>query len=429
LGLVECAGAENMKIKIIEALMRNLRSADSAVESLRALVAGCANQSDLLNRKLNQMIAGLDNQSDLFNRKLNEVIAGLNKQSDLLNRKLDQVIAGLDNQSGLFNRQLDRLTERIAAGYPARSHDLANASTPSSQALSAPPLRQTNQDPSLLISEQDYDTARPNHGARDVRHCPGCVLNHSGPTENPAFLALSRFAEGDCVPEQAWDAVLGETFVEAASVPHAAQVFARRSYAEHYLSELDRRHCGHYQPGWVDHEEAFFLYWLVRRLKPRTILQTGVCNGLSTAFMMLALAKNGSDGGLRAIDLPPIFDPCDPSWTVEGKVYGGVIPEGKTSGWLVPEAYHERLEIWHGNARDLLPKMVDEVDSIDLFYHDCDHSYDHTMFEFHQAKRKLSKGGLIVAADIGLNAPLWDFADQCGVPSYNFKGSVGVAFF
>lgn len=417
-----------MKVKILEALMRNLRSADSAAESLRALVAGCANQSDLLNRKFNQVIAGLDNQSGLLSRKLNEVTAGLNKQSDLLNRKLDQVITGLDNQSNLFNRQLDRLTERIAAGSPARSQYL-DPPTQSSEAVSAPPLRETNQQSSLLIRERNYDTTHPNYDARLVRNHRGCVLNHLRPTENVAFLALSRFAEGDCVPEQAWDAVLGETLVEAALVPYAAQVFARRSYVERYLSELDRRHRAHYVPGWVNNEDALFLYWLVRRVKPRTILQTGVCNGLSTAFMMLGLAKNGSDGSLRAIDLPPIFNACDSSWTIEGKIYGVVIPEGKTSGWLVPEAYQERLEIRNGNAKDLLPKMVDEVDSIDLFYHDSDHSYDHTMFEFHQVKRKLSKGGLVVAAGIGLNASLWDFADQFGVPSYNFKGSVGVAFF
>jgi len=262
-----------------------------------------------------------------------------------------------------------------------------------------------------------------------VRNYPGCVLNHTGPSENAVFLALSHLAEGDCVPEQAWDAVLGETFVEAASVPHAAQVFARRSYDERYLSELDRRHCSHYVPGWVKLEDALFLYWLVRRLKPRTILQTGVCNGLSTAFMILGLAKNGPEGTLRAIDLPPVFNARDPAWTIEGKVYGFVIPAGKTSGWLVPEAYYERLEIWNGNAKDLLPKMVDEVDSIDLFYHDSDHSYNHMIFEFHEAKRKLSKGGLVVADDVAWNASLWDFADECGVPSYNFKGSVGVAFF
>jgi len=400
-----------VKIKLVEALRRNLRSADSAGESLRALVVGCANQSDLLNRKFN------------------EVIDGLNNQSNLLNRKLDQVIAGLDNQSDLFNRQLDRLTEGIAADNRARSRSLADSSTPSSESVSAPPLSETIQQSPLLIAERTYNTAHPDYDARLVRNYPGCVLNHIRSSENAAFLALSRFAEGDCVPEQAWDAVLGEAFVEASSVPYAAQVFARRSYVERYLSELERRHCAHYVPGWVNLEDALFLYWLVRRLKPRTILQTGVCNGLSTAFMMLGLVKNGPEGTVRAIDLPAVFTARDPSWTIEGKVYGFVIPEGKTSGWLVPEAYHERLEIWNGNAKDLLPKMVDEVDSIDLFYHDSDHSYNHMIFEFHQAKRKLSKDGLVVADDVAWNASLWDFADECGVPSYNFKGSVGVAFF
>jgi predicted O-methyltransferase YrrM len=416
-------------MKVIEALRRALRTTDSVAESLRALVSGCANQSDLLKRKFNEVIGGLNNQSDLLNCKLDQVIAGLDNQSNLLNRKLDQVTAGLDNQSDLFNRQLDRLTEGIAADNRVRSHSLADAPTPSSGAVTATPLSETIQPSPLLIAERTYNTAHPDYDARLVRNYPGCVLNHTRSSENAAFLTLSRFAEGDCVPEQAWDAVLGEALVEAASVPYAAQVFARRSYVERYLSELDRRHCAHYVPGWVNLDDALFLYWLVRRLKPRTILQTGVCNGLSTAFMMLGLVKNGSEGTLRAIDLPAVFAPNDPSWTIEGKVYGAVIPEGKTSGWLVPEAYHERLEIWNGNAKDLLPKMVDEVDSIDLFYHDSDHSYNHMIFEFHQAKRKLSKDGLVVADDVAWNASLWDFADECGVPSYNFKGSVGVAFF
>jgi cephalosporin hydroxylase len=64
-----------------------------------------------------------------------------------------------------------------------------------------------------------------------------------------------------------------------------------------------------------------------------------------------------------------------------------------------------------------------------MFFHDSDHTYNHMMFEFKEAKRKLVAGGLIVADDISWNASLWDFADQNGVPSYNFKGTVGVALF
>jgi hypothetical protein len=46
-----------------------------------------------------------------------------------------------------------------------------------------------------------------------------------------------------------------------------------------------------------------------------------------------------------------------------------------------------------------------------------------------QAKRKLNKGGLIVGDDLSWNASLWDFAGELGVPAYNFKGTLGVAFF
>ena len=51
------------------------------------------------------------------------------------------------------------------------------------------------------------------------------------------------------------------------------------------------------------------------------------------------------------------------------------------------------------------------------------------MFEFGEAKRKLKAGGLMVGDDISWNASLWDFSDQYEVPSFNFKGAVGVAFF
>ena len=64
-----------------------------------------------------------------------------------------------------------------------------------------------------------------------------------------------------------------------------------------------------------------------------------------------------------------VFDPRDPDWTREGAFNGVVIPQGETSGWLVPDAYRDRCEVWSGDARALLPKLVDAVDAIDFFYH------------------------------------------------------------
>jgi predicted O-methyltransferase YrrM len=420
-------------MKIIDILRQLVGNSDSAAHSLKqldnkldALVAGCANQSDLVNRKFDQVVAGLDNQSDLLNRQFDQVVAGLNNQSDLLNRKFDRMITGLSDQSALLNRKFDRLIEAVS-----RHREFGGGAVQVPDAIQAPPatLREAMARKPLLIAERTYNTAHPGYDARVVRNFPGHLFNHNQSCENPALQVLGRFARGDEVPDRAWPAVLGEMLVEAASVPYAAQVFERRSYVEQYLSELDRKYHAHYVPGWVNFDDALFLYWLVRQVKPRTIVQTGVCNGLSAAFMMLGLVKNGPEGRLHSIDLPPVFDPRDAAWTVEGKVHGFVIPEGKTSGWLVPDAYRDRFEVWNGDAKDLLPEMVDKVDSIDFFYHDSDHTYNHMMFEFHQAKRKLNKHGLVVSDDIGWNAALWDFADEFAVPSYNFKGAVGVAFF
>jgi predicted O-methyltransferase YrrM len=382
-------------MKIVDILRRMAHNTDSTAQSLTrvdeklgALVAACANQTNLLNRKFDQVIAGLDNQSDLLNRKLNRLIEG--------------VFAGGE-----------------ATGIP---------DTPSGTTRDLT-LREAMQRIPLLLAERTYNTSHPDYDARVVRNFPGHIFNHNQHCENAAFQALSRLAQGDEVADRVWDAVLAEALVEAASVAHAQQVFERRSFVEHYMAELGHKYRAHYVPGWVNLDDALFLYWLVRRVKPRTIVQTGVCNGLSAAFMMLGLVKNGPDGTLHVIDLPPVFNPDDPAWTVEGNVYGVVIPEGKSSGWLVPDAYRERFEVWSGDAKDLLPKMVDKVESIDFFYHDSDHTYNHMMFEFHQAKRKLSKGGLLVGDDVSWNASVWDFADEFGVPSYNFKGAVGVAFF
>jgi hypothetical protein len=94
----------------------------------------------------------------------------------------------------------------------------------------------------------------------------------------------------------------------------------------------------------------------------------------------------------------------------------------------VHDAYLQRLDVWHGDAKDLLPEMVEKLDSLDFFYHGSGHAYNQMMFEFQQAKRKLKTGGLVVGNDVSWNASLWDFADEFAVPSYNFKGAVGAAF-
>jgi predicted O-methyltransferase YrrM len=96
---------------------------------------------------------------------------------------------------------------------------------------------------------------------------------------------------------------------------------------------------------------------------------------------------------------------------------------------MVPDIYHNRFEVAIGDAKTLLPPLIDRLDTIDLFFHDSDHTYAHMMFEFREAMRKLAADGVIIADDIAWTSALWDFADQHDVPGYNYLGSMGVAFF
>jgi predicted O-methyltransferase YrrM len=280
----------------------------------------------------------------------------------------------------------------------------------------------------LLIAERTYNTDHPDYDANLVRNFPDRMQNSDRPCGNPLFIEIGKLTNGEEAPGRLWEQMQSDVMAEASGIPGFEEVMERKAYIEKYLGRLERRYRSHYVAGWVSLIDAQFLYWVVRRVKPRTIVQTGVSNGLSSAFIMLALAKNGSEGRLHVIDIPAVFDPDDPAWTRKGAIHGEVIPQGKSSGWMVPDMYRDRFAVELGDAKQLLPPLVDGLDTIDMFFHDSDHTYEHMTFEFEQAMRKLAPNSVIVADDIAWNASLWDFADRHLLPSYNYCGSMGIAF-
>jgi predicted O-methyltransferase YrrM len=280
----------------------------------------------------------------------------------------------------------------------------------------------------LMFAEKTYNTAHPDYEPELARCYSGRLHNLDCANRNPLFVEINKLAWRGKVPNRAWRQILHDAMAEASTVPGFDQVAERKAYVETTLAELGRRYQSHFVAGWVNLVDAQFLYWLVRRLRPKTVVQTGVSNGLSSAYIMLALAKNGPQGRLHVIDLPHIFDPADPQWTQTGALHGVVIPQGKSSGWLVPDIYRDRFDVEVGDAKALLPPLIDRLGAIDMFFHDSDHTYNHMMFEFDQAMRKLAPDGVIVADDISWNTSLWDFADKHRLPGYNYRATLGVAF-
>ena len=353
----------------------------------------------------NQQLA-LDLKENETNRKFAELaakvaaIADIEKLSHALDHKLNGLEKKVDSQTKSTLRRLEELAEQLSQNAKSRS----------------------------MLGERTYDIFHRDE-RKLLRATPGRIFNGDKPCANPAFAELLKLATGEEIENSAWDRVVAETLVDASSVPGAAQVFERQANLENCLAELARKFRARYGVGSIELNNSLFLYWLIRQTKPRRIVQCGAFNGQASAFMMLALAKNGPDGTLTIIDQSPIFDPDDPSWTVEGKIYGAVLPPGKTSAWMVPDQYRARLQILNGEVSGLLPTVVDDLDAIDLFYYASDHAYQHMMPAFEEAKRKLRQGGLVVAVDVAWNASLWDFADRHGVPAYTFNGAVGVGFF
>jgi predicted O-methyltransferase YrrM len=161
------------------------------------------------------------------------------------------------------------------------------------------------------------------------------------------------------------------------------------------------------------YDEGLGLYRLLRELRPRVAVETGVCNGVSTAFLLLALEEN-RDGLLYSIDLPEVADEeYEPGTFWDGKG-GAVIPPGKEPGWMVPPSLRERWHLVLGRSQDELPPLLERLGSIDFFMHDSEHSYECMSFEFQAAWEALREGGVLVADDVNVNTAWDEFAREVG---------------
>jgi len=139
------------------------------------------------------------------------------------------------------------------------------------------------------------------------------------------------------------------------------------------------------------------LYVLTRLCKPIKIVETGVANGVSSAFFLLALHRN-QQGSLFSVSLAPEKDPF--------------VPAGKTVGWVVPTELRDRWKLVSGSSRDVLPRALADTGPIEVFFHDSDHSYDNMSFELEACWPYIKPGGYIIADDMWENEAFDDFCRQ-----------------
>jgi len=169
---------------------------------------------------------------------------------------------------------------------------------------------------------------------------------------------------------------------------------------------------------------ALNLYPLVRKLQPDVLVETGVCNGVSSSVLLQALDRNGK-GRLYSIDYPEYSDgSVTDLWEGKG---GGMVPAGKQSGWLIPDALRSRWELTVGKSQEQLPPLLDRLGEIDFFMHDSEHSEECMRFELHAAARVLRPTGLLVVDDADWNTVFKEFVAVSGYAATDIGGGTWVA--
>ena len=183
-----------------------------------------------------------------------------------------------------------------------------------------------------------------------------------------------------------------------------------------HLLEKGREHLasvggtGH-SLGAIGYAEGGYLYAIFRHLRPQAAVETGVANGFSTAFALLALDHNG-EGRLHSVDLPrEVGRDYEPGTFFEGEGRAG-IPSGSEPGWLIPPQLKERWTLLLGRTQDELPPLLERLGTIDSFMHDSEHSFDCMWFEFNEAWPHLRPGGVLLSDDVNSTEAFPRFARE-----------------
>jgi predicted O-methyltransferase YrrM len=170
---------------------------------------------------------------------------------------------------------------------------------------------------------------------------------------------------------------------------HTPDFAARLQEAETTFRELEIQSADLYA------KKVLLQYMAIRAFQPEIVVETGVANGVSSAYILLALQKN-KRGALHSVGLN------DPQY----------LPVGKPLGWIVPESLKSRWNLLIGDSRSLLPSLLANLGTIDVFIHDSLHTYDHMLWEYRTVFPYLRPGGLLFSDDAAWNSAFPEFCQE-----------------
>lgn len=171
------------------------------------------------------------------------------------------------------------------------------------------------------------------------------------------------------------------------------------------------------------HEALYIpLYLMVRILKPEYVIETGVHRGVSSLFILKALNDNNR-GILYSIDLPLAEYDSDTRGSTKS-----ILPPEKI-GICIPDNLRKRWNLILGDSKKELPPLLAKIQTIDMFVHDSEHTYEHMVWEFQTVWPYIKSGGLLIADDTNWNDAFEKFVGEVGCDSMQLNRDKGVETF
>jgi predicted O-methyltransferase YrrM len=212
----------------------------------------------------------------------------------------------------------------------------------------------------------------------------------------PNILALPSMKRMSAISRSWWRRPNDMNLSELSPAPSyygmwdAVARFAAEIRASDFMAEMVRRRDAFGSEGAMGAIDCATLYGLTRWVRPTVIIESGGYIGMSSAFILKALA----DGKLATAKLYSIelSQECE---------QGALIPDElrSASAGFVPM----RGKVEDFLKGDRLPSLID------MFLHDSSHSYRHMLWEFRQFWPRLRDGGLLVSHDVQMNAAFPEF--------------------
>lgn len=194
--------------------------------------------------------------------------------------------------------------------------------------------------------------------------------------------------------ENAIDSLFPDNLVKLESLKN--ETYQLRSHLKSFYEKLEHESFPSKRKPYpieysLNNFSGIFMYVLCRLLKPEKIVETGIAYGNSSLFILQALNEN-KKGQLYSIDY--VFRP----WETREAI-----------GSAIPSRLRNRWHLVFGSTNKKLKKTLEELDEIDIFFHDSLHTYKNMMFEFNTTWQHIKKGGFLLSDDINDNSAFYQF--------------------